>query len=758
MLINSIKQLLLFSLSVALTHRLYGIKFFSLVLSLWLIILSIIWIFNLKIKKHFFISSITISIGLLISVVQINNIKYNLNSINIDNNIKKIVGTIVDLPINKQNYAKIKLAPQRDNLQLPGDILLTWSNPPEITPGETWEINCKLRRVHNFSSYNSFDAEAFYIRQNIYLRGTVKQAKKIADSPKFSQIIAKIRLKLKTELENIVNNQDTSSILTALLVGDKSNIQQDLWDKLNASGTTHLVVVSGLHIGLIIVLGLLLAKILAFSRILPLRKITRPLISSIISLLLAIVYSVIAGFSIPIQRALIMSSVVLLPPFLGIKIKKVTQLLLAITIVHLIDPLCSLSQSFWLSFVAVSCLMFSTHAVNSRHSQLIKYIQPQIVIFCIMAPILAYTGKSLSLIAPVVNLIAIPLIGFLVVPLLLTWGIVNIIFAKSITWLLWLPIKSLSLFIYILSLLQKTNIFTIKLSFPTEISAILAIIAAFFVITPNALLLKRFALFLILPALFPQTVTLKDSIAEISILDVGQGLSVIIKTKSHALVYDTGDKFPSGFSLANQVVIPALYHHGISKLDKIIISHADRDHAGGLVDLLSEFPADVVSSSKLDISQEIIPCKQGMTWQWDGVLFEMLSGGDAKTTNDSSCVLKVTANNQSLLLPGDISSTKEMQLSATVDLSSQILLLPHHGSKFSSCEPFLDAVNPNTVVISAGYANRFGHPATETLERLAKFNFLVYNITNTGTVSFQLGGNKSCFELYRNKNKKYWHY
>jgi competence protein ComEC len=402
--------------------------------------------------------------------------------------------------------------------------------------------------------------------------------------------------------------------------------------------------------------------------------------------------------------------------------------------------------------------MFSTHAVNNKHSKIIKYIQPQIAIFCIMTPILAYTGKSLSLIAPMVNLIAIPLIGFLVVPLLLTWGIVNIIFAKSITWLLWLPIKSLGLFIYILSLLQKINIFTIKLSFSTEISAILAIITAFLVITPNALLLKRFAIFLILPALFPQTVTLEDNRAEISILDVGQGLSVIIKTKSHALVYDTGDKFPAGFSLANQVVIPALYHHRIRKLDKIIISHADRDHAGGLVDLLSKFPADVVSSSKLAISQKIIPCKQGMTWLWDGVLFEMLSGGDAKTTNDSSCVLKVTANNQSLLLPGDISSTKEMQLSATADISSQVLLLSHHGSKFSSCEPFLDAVNPHTVVISAGYANRFGHPAVETLRRLDKFNFLVYNTAYTGTVSFQLGASQSCFELYRNKNKKYWHY
>ena len=252
----------------------------------------------------------------------------------------------------------------------------------------------------------------------------------------------------------------------------------------------------------------------------------------------------------------------------------------------------------------------------------------------------------------------------------------------------------------------------------------------------------------------------------ITVFDVGQGLAVLIKTKSHALLYDTAAGIDEQNNLANSVIIPALRKSGIEQIDTLVISHGDNDHSGGLAAIMNNIPVSrVIGSDSVSISEsserQLEFCTRGHEWIWDEVRFQFLNPGNVfEDANNNSCVLKVSAVSGSILLPGDIEQEAEIELSMHYRnlLASSVLIAPHHGSHSSSSYAFIKQVQPHYVVFSSGYKNQFGHPASSVTAKYTSYNAIGFSTAQTGMLELDLGEEDSTVDVhsYRHENPRYW--
>ena len=282
----------------------------------------------------------------------------------------------------------------------------------------------------------------------------------------------------------------------------------------------------------------------------------------------------------------------------------------------------------------------------------------------------------------------------------------------------------------------------------------------FLLIAPLPGFLRMLSPLFLLPWLFPYAKSPEHRQAWVTVLDVGQGLSVLVRTRNHTLIYDTGDFFSESFNAADRVIIPFLRNTGVDYLDRIMISHGDKDHSGGLKPLLKQYKCtDISCGTGIPfMTQGISRCQAGQQWHWDGVDFQVLAGGGRwAKTNDRSCVLKITAGTDSVLLAGDISRRVEERLVLSGQpVQATVLLAPHHGSRYSSSSVFLRAVNPQTVLFSSGYNNQFGHPAQATLARVVRQGAESWNTAQHGSLSFKLGTGQCDVTAYRISHRRYW--
>lgn len=248
----------------------------------------------------------------------------------------------------------------------------------------------------------------------------------------------------------------------------------------------------------------------------------------------------------------------------------------------------------------------------------------------------------------------------------------------------------------------------------------------------------------------------------LTLLDVGQGLSVVIETANHSLLFDAGARFSDKFDMGRNVVLPYLHFRDITALDKFIISHADNDHIGGAEAVLSEIPVrQVVSSVPGQLSAyNAVMCNTGFSWQWDQVHFAILSPPAElfHDENNNSCVLKVATNNGSVLLTGDIERAAEGYLihNAGKSLQADILIAPHHGSKTSSSAAFLAKVNPEIILVPADSPNRFGFPHADVVNRYKAIAARYFISGETGAISVTMTKNQIQLESYREKHSRYW--
>ena len=732
----------------------------------WLLLLPIA-LFCLIIKPIRLLAFIFL--GLFWSLFQANLYLNDQLPVALENKNIAITGTIINLPQHTDNRLRFEFRPDHhSDFKLPNILRLNWYRPfpVELNAGEKWQLTVRLKRAYGLSNPGSFDYEAWLFQHGITATGYVRNTPnnhRLKTATRFS--FNTLRQSLLKQQHATLSSSDYLGIINGLTTGYRDNISRKQWQILQASGTAHLLAISGLHIGLAALIGFFCFRWLWTIRKKNLLLIPTHEMAAIGSLLIAFLYTGLAGFSIPSQRALLMVATVSIAILFRRSIAPFSLLGLSLFIVLIIDPLVVLSAGFWLSFSAVAIILYTNIGRHPKpHWQWLKMHS---LIALGLSPLLLLFFQQTSLIAPIANLITIPFISFIIVPLLLLSSLllviteplgitetIGILLLKLVEYLLSLFWPFLD---YLASLpLAKWTITTL----PFHYYVIIAI-ACLLLLSPRGLPAKNLALLALTPLFLfsPKQPHLGEF--WFTLLDVGQGLSAVVQTHSHTLVFDTGPRFNDSFNTGTAVVRPFLLSQGLKKINTLIISHADNDHIGGALPLIKSIPVHKIISSVPELLPAALPCTAGDSWQWDNVTFEFLHPqiNDQGSENNLSCVLKVNNDQGSLLLTGDIEHETEDLLIQRygTQLQSTILVAPHHGSKTSSSLEFIHAVQPKFVLYPAGYQNRFNFPHDIVVHRYNNNKIKSFNTSHVGAISFKFNHNGvSSPDLWRQNNQHIW--
>lgn len=687
-------------------------------------------------------------------------------------------------------------------------VLLNYYGQETIEPGQRWRFVLRLNRPHGFANPGGFDYEAWLFQRGITAKGYVRTStdnqllarpacsflciKLLLSPSQLSSSISSLRYRLRRQLLAVMQDSRYSGVVPALVLGDRSAIEAADWQLLTDTGSNHLFVISGLHIGMIAGFCFYLSKTLL--RLFPLVALRVPLqkLAALTAILGAASYALLAGLSLPTQRALVMIAVFMLGQLANRRYLVSSRFLLALAVVLSLNPLAAMNAGFWFSFIAVAALLMCLDSgiaapdfearLSAPKSIIVnayKYtIRPQLVVFFALLVPLVFWTQQISLLAPLVNIFAIPLVGFVVVPLcLLGLLLMSISEAASHACLFVAETALQALFQSMQWLVQHADSWAlIQFSGIHRWQIISSAVAVMILLLPRGIVNRGLIIPLCLPLLFPlRGSAIEEGVIKLHILDVGQGLAIIVETANHSLVYDAGANLSAEFNIGAAVLVPALRTLAIRKLDRVVISHGDNDHAGGLSGLLSALPADAIYSSteQLTTGQEIVSCHGGQAWNWDGVEFRFLSAftassadseddpGNNFSMNNNSCVLQLSTGRNSVLLPGDIEVEAERQLALRYgeSLRSTVIVAPHHGSNTSSSYSLLKNVNPDYVVFSSGYRNSFNHPSAGILTRYAEFDVVPVSTADSGMISFSIApaATVEMPRLYRTENSRYWH-
>ena len=682
---------------------------------------------------------------------------------------KGIVQGIPDHSIHRDRfYFQVEELRQGDK-RLAGNwtFRLSWySPPPELTAGERWLLPVRLKPVHGYRNPGSFDYEAWLYRRQVAYTGYVKAEGRRIDTGCCSVDI--LRQQLSRSIEHSPVSLRAAAILKALVVGDRSSLSMDDNKRFSATGTSHLIAISGLHIGMVAALVYFLVQGLwrLFPRLcsrLPAKIAAVP-----VAMLSATAYAALAGFSVPTQRALIMLLVAMLGLMLRRPAKASRIFALALLLVLIWDPYAVISAGFWLSFAAVGSIL----CLSSSEDKAYSWLWLQLGIFLLLTPILLWQNLPVSLLAPLVNLFAIPLFGFLIVPLSLlavglniispAWGVLPL---QGVAWML---DKFLQLLAIVAEWSPSMNWHAIPLWGILTIAVLALGLLLVSLHKPRHPLLRLTPVgLLMLSVVWLHQYRAPPAVNQLrfSLLDVGQGLSAVFRTTNHSLIFDTGPKFPSGFNTGSSVLLPYLNSQGIAEVDRLVLSHSDIDHVGGAKALVLGVPVTEIwvgEQPGLGMSLNTKSCVAGQNWWWDGVQFEVLypPEGLHQEGNNQSCVLKVSAGQHSVLITGDVELPGERWMLSHVPekLASTIVVAAHHGSNSSSSADFIQATRPDYVLFSAGKNNRWGFPREQVVNRWLSVDALLLNTADTGAIEFELGGEeKPSPRLWISESGHYWH-
>jgi len=642
-----------------------------------------------------------------------------------------------------------------------GKIKLSWYGNNTKLPknDETWKLRIKIKHNNSYQNQGGFDYEQWLFYQKFDATGYVRRSDNNTLLSKSTSLsVNSIRQDIRQRLSAQLAEYSFLGVMNALVIGDRSLINSEHWDLFKATNTTHLSVISGLHIGLISGFVFMLSSLLWRRCASCTSRLPAITLGAYFGLFSAFSYALIAGFSIPTQRAFIMAGVVFLSLILR-RQHSVWQLYgMALLLVLVLNPLSIFSIGFWLSFYVVAIIIYGAGQHKDKHL-IIRLLYIQLLISLSTLPLIAWFFHLGSTLSPIANLVAIPVFSFVSTPLSLLgtlFSYLNLEFLSHISF----TIANQSL-IYLSALLQFLTQIEFNLWHYTQsswIDLILLIMAVLFFLLPSALKLRALSLVIIIYIWLHPNEEIKQGEVHVTVLDVGQGLSQVVRTQNHTLLFDTGAKYPSGFNMGDAVIIPYLNSQQIKQLDLIIISHGDNDHIGGLDSVLKNINSQkILSSVPEKISKSSGLCQSLPTWEWDGVVFQMLNKGHNFTGNNASCVLKISNQNHAIILTGDIEKKSELHLVNTWgdQLKSSILISPHHGSKTSSSTQFLKAVHPKWVVISSGYKNRFNHPAKVVMDRYKEHQIQTLNTNCTGQIDIQMA-DKITFTQYRKSKKRYF--
>lgn len=692
-----------------------------------------------------------------------------------------IKGRIVEIPRYQPHLQAQKLSfhmqvTSAENQKLSGKVRLTWYQgvPTDMLPGDEWQLRVKLKRPSGFMNPLSFDYERHLFRQQMIATGYV-----ISKSDKNQRLnkasgfnIDQQRLAISHQLQQSVDDPVVASVLSALTVAIKHDMPQDLWETLQVTGTSHLLAISGLHIGMIAGFGLLFVRWIwfAFPRLYVMMPVQQA--GLLVGATLAIVYAALAGFSVSTQRALMMVLVVLLALLLYRFISLGRILASALLMVLVIDPFSVLDAGFWLSFMAVALIFYalsqqSLHQQETWKSRLKQLLLLQGLLSFAMLPLTSLFFGTASWLSPVANLLAIPWVSVAIVPFALLGVLLH---SLSLDWLangvLSIAAFNIQCLLWFLDLLVQLPNSTLYLPKPPWWLLPFALFGVLLLFAPRHFPAKWLGILFVLPVFIYQPSRPPSQAFEFVLLDTGQSLSAVIKTEHHNLLYDTGFASASGFNIGERVIVPYLRAHAIQSVDRLVISHLDNDHRGGAAAVVDAMKIIQIDSSEplVGVSQTTHRCMVGRQWQWDGVNFRYLhpeANHDYRKRNDRSCVLKIWNDHHQLLLTADAEkfAEKRMIFSQNNHLLSEVLLIPHHGSKTSSTLAFIKAVNPRLAVVNAGYQNRFGFPKPAIMKRYQALGIPVLNTAEQGAITIRFPAGQAPYRIVseRMDKAKFWH-
>lgn len=710
------------------------------------------------------------------------------------------------------------------SLLFPQKIRLSWHYGEQFTAAEKWQLEVRLKPPHGFMNPGGFDYEAWLFQHGIDATGYVRksalnQLLQNSSRPGLMQAVNSTRQSLSQRIDSIAgkhqhsNGVDASDIgsfalVKALANGDKSSISRQQWQVLINTGTSHLMAISGLHIGLASLFAFVLIRwaVPAFV----IKRIPAQHIAVSGGIIIALLYALMAGLSVSTQRAIIMLFVLSIMMLMRRNHRPVDSLGFALLLVLIIDPLAVLSAGFWFSFSAVAVIFISLNSnrdssdvapavqqlksltVSLRTkliSTLKQWVRLQLLISVFLLPLSLFMFQQVSLISPLVNFLLIPYVSFLVVPLVLLALISSMLFPGAAEILFTLAAVLLDFVWPVLTYLSALpsalwvhgDVDSFRL-----ITATIAIMLIFFskrivvlvaakLFNQQYLLQVYFSLLIIValllvPIFIISPPQLKSGEYQLTVLDVGQGSAAVLKTQNHLMVFDTGAKFSDRLDAGSSVVVPYIRSLGVDSLNYLIISHGDADHIGGAQAIIDEYPAAEVIGQDIERlrAKNKISCYEGIHWHWDGVDFEFLSptkgdlslfSGDKR--NNHSCVLRVHSHTGTTLFTGDIEEKVESRLLKKfgAQLTADILLVPHHGSKTSSSSGFITTVNPKITLFSVGYKNRYRFPHNDIMNRYSLLSTHLMQTDKTGAVTIRVSDHDGIvIEKYREKAEKYWHH
>ncbi|MCJ0824655.1 DNA internalization-related competence protein ComEC/Rec2 [Luteimonas sp. 50] len=592
----------------------------------------------------------------------------------------------------------------------------------QLQPGSHWRLPLRLRAPRGLRNPGTIDSEKRALADRITATGYVRDPDAARQLQRGRGLDA-WRGRMSARIARAVPSP-SSRFVRALALGDTRALDDADWESLRAIGLTHLIAISGFHVGLVAGFFALLAT--AGWWWLPSlgRRLPRAHAAALAALAGAMGYAAIAGFALPTVRTLLMIGVVVAARLLRRAQRAVDALALAAIAVLAVDPLSVLAPGFWLSFAGVAWLLWCLPQAAGRtwRARLREFLGAQAVATVGLLPLTVVLFGQASLAGPLANLAAIPWWSLVVVPLALCGTALEALHAGAGSWAWRLSASAFDLSWPWFERLAHSPLALWWLPQPAWFALPLALAGGFWLLLPRGLPGKPLALLLWLPLLWPQRGLPEEGGVEVVVVDVGQGLSVLVRTARHALLYDTGPAQPEGFDAGEQVVVPALHALGVRQLDAVVVSHGDNDHAGGFRAVARVFPP------RLSLTPAGAPplpqghaCIAGTHWRWDGVEFRFLHPvrDFPYLDNESSCVLRVEGAHGAVLLAGDIGEVIERDLLRRdrAGVRTQVVLVAHHGSHGSSDRDFVAATGARWALVSAGYGNRFHHPAPDAVAR-----------------------------------------
>ena len=635
-----------------------------------------------------------------------------------------------------------------------------WRERLSIRPAERWRFTVRLKRPHGNANPHGFDYEGWLFERGLRATGYVRPravAQRLDDfvcRPGYA--IERWREAIRRSFIDVLPESPYAGTLVALAIGDQQAIPAAQWKIFRSTGITHLMSISGLHVTMVAALFAALTNWLWRRSERLLLHLPAPKAAIAAGWLAAFGYSLLAGFAVPTQRTLYMLTVVALALWSGRHLGVSRGLLLALLLVLLLDPWALLAAGFWLSFIAVAVLFFVAAPQLSLQRgwrvSLTNWGTTQWAVTVGTLPLLLLLFQQFSLVSPLANALAIPLVSFVITPLALCFAVVP-----------WPPLLLLDHWLLsgLMGALEWLAVWPLwEQPAPSLSATLLAVVGVVWLLLPRGFPGRPLALVLLLPALFSPAPRPPAGEAWIDVLDVGQGLAVVVRTAGHALLYDTGPLYSAESDAGQRIIVPYLRAIGVRTIDTLIVTHRDKDHAGGVVAVQEAVPIGRTLSSVPELPGE--RCVAGQSWEWDNVRFTMLHPASsdyerkAVKTNNMSCVLRVENAFGSALLTADIEARDEqaLLLRSPELLASNVLLVPHHGSNTSSTPDFIAAVDAREAIIPVGYRNRFQHPRPEVVARYA--NAQVWRTDRDGAVRVHLASGLP-LSSYRAEYRRYWH-